>query len=125
MTTINERLDEMWARADAATEGVELERYDWGGGRLAVFDAQRRELVADFYGEADREFYTAARTDLPRAVDALRAVMAMLDKTDKLAHEGNDPISASDDYWQGARNAHDYLSGAIRATIADALGVQP
>ena len=34
-----------------------------------------RQLVADFYGEADREFYTAARTDVPALVAALRAVL--------------------------------------------------
>lgn len=71
-----ERLDEIEGRANAATEGPTLTRYDHGGGRLAVFHGDHRALVADFYGEGDREFYAAARSDVPALVAALRAVLA-------------------------------------------------
>ena len=41
--------------------------------RLDALDGgAERVLVADFYGEADREFYTAARADVPALVAALR-----------------------------------------------------
>ena len=76
--TAADRLNEIEARANAATDGVRLERYRHGGGRLANFSMNSdRELVADFYGEADREFYTAARTDVPALVAALRAVLEL------------------------------------------------
>ena len=73
-----DRLNEIEARANAATDHVKLERYRHGGGRLANFSTNSdRELVADFYNEEDREFYTAARTDVPALVAALRAVLEL------------------------------------------------
>lgn len=43
-------------KAVAATSGATLNRYKHGGGRLAVFDGDRR-LVADFFQVDDREFF--------------------------------------------------------------------
>lgn len=60
--------------AEAATRGATLRRYDHGGGRLAIFDGEHRQLVADFYDEANREFYAAASPDV------------VLGLTDRLAH---------------------------------------
>lgn len=53
-------------------------RYDHGGGRLATFDAEKRELIADFYNEGDREFYywfannAAALLDAAEELDRTR-----------------------------------------------------
>ena len=91
-----DRLNEIEARANAATDDVRLERYRHGGGRLANFSMNSdRQLVADFYGEADREFYTAARTDVPALVAALRAVLEVLDKRGKQAREALPPSLAA------------------------------
>lgn len=66
--------------AAKATAGkAELRRYDHGGGRLAIFDGKERDLVADFYDEANREYFEAVRTDAPLIAQAL------LDATDDLA----------------------------------------
>lgn len=50
--------DELLALAAAATQPLKLRRYDNGGGRMSDA-ATDRVLVADFYQEADREFYAA------------------------------------------------------------------
>ena len=73
-------LDEIEARANAATDGASLTRYNWGGGRLACYceTTDSRQLVADFYTAADREFYTSARTDVPILVAALRGALALI-----------------------------------------------
>jgi hypothetical protein len=76
LAAIRERLEEIKARCDAATPGPHLTRYDHGGGRSFTGplvrqgpeDDERRKLVADYYQEADREFYHQARTDLPALV---------------------------------------------------------
>ena len=56
--------------AEAAThiDTLTLARYEHGGGRLADFNDGSRKLVADFYDEANREYYYAAN---PQAVLAL------------------------------------------------------
>lgn len=74
---LTEALDRIEALAAAVTNGATLDRYDHGGGRLARFEGPTRRLVADFYHEGDREFYAAARTDLPRLVAVVRAVLGM------------------------------------------------
>jgi hypothetical protein len=50
---------------------ITIHRYEHGGGRL--FTEQPRSLVADFYHEADREFYIATRTHMA-------ALLAELDR---------------------------------------------
>lgn len=67
----------MRQRAEAATPGAVLDRYDHGGGRLAVFDGPERQLVADFYGDGpDREHYTAWHPAVALAVaDWLEAMV--------------------------------------------------
>lgn len=90
-----ERLDEIEGRANAATEGPTLTRYDHGGGRLAVFHGDHRALVADFYGEGDREFYAAARSDVPALVTALRAVLAMVAEVQASPRRTNHWLSAA------------------------------
>lgn len=71
-------LDEIQARADAATEGP----WTWAahttadGDEWAVFDGGDSALAANRDGWApDAAFIAAARTDVPRLVAALRAVL--------------------------------------------------
>jgi len=53
-------IEKLAGLAEGATQDdrVSLQRYDHGGGRLAIF-APTRILIADFYIEADREYYAA------------------------------------------------------------------
>jgi len=60
LTAIAERLD------DATSEThpqLKVNRYDHGGGRMFI-DGETRQLIADFYDEAEREFYVNAKADL-------------------------------------------------------------
>jgi len=75
--SLQTKLKEIEERAAKATPAnqLTLARYDHGGGRLCgptnwmePRPSTPRDLVADFYDEANREFYTAARTDVPRLV---------------------------------------------------------
>ena len=60
------RAAEIASREKAATRDATLVRYDHGGGRFfRDGESGQRVLVADFYNEGDREFYTAARDDIP------------------------------------------------------------
>ena len=60
--------------ARAATPGaLTVERYDHGGGRMSVQDANRRHLVADTYHEGDRELFAVARDSMLTLAAALRA----------------------------------------------------
>ena len=67
------RLEALDKAATPASE-VEVNRYDHGGGRaFSRIGGEARNLVADFYSEADRECYLAARNELPRLLRLLRA----------------------------------------------------
>ena len=67
------------AREKAATQGpLKLERYKHGGGRLHV-DERYGNLVADFYYEGDREFYTHVRTDAPLAYVTLNRLWPLVE----------------------------------------------
>ena len=60
--------------ARAATPGaLTVERYDHGGGRMSVQDANRRHLVADTYHEGDRDLFAVARDSMLTLAAALRA----------------------------------------------------
>lgn len=61
--------------ASVSMSGATLMRYDHGGGRLAALDGDERRLIADFYHEADREFYAAANP---------QAVLALLNEIERL-----------------------------------------
>jgi len=63
-----------WERLsnNATPDPLILNRYDHGGGRLYQEIDGRRNLIADFYEEADREFYNTARTALPRLIAEIR-----------------------------------------------------
>ena len=81
------RLAELDALCAAATQDPTIcIRYDHGGGRLYKDpDGNGRILIADFYNEADWEYITQARTDLPRVVKAYReALKEVVRLTDSL-----------------------------------------
>lgn len=65
-------LNDLEAKGKAATqpELLTLTRYDHGGGRL--LSPEPRDLVADFYDDANREFYFAARNNWQEMVEELR-----------------------------------------------------
>lgn len=83
---IVQKLDEMQARCDAATEGPWTATFD-DADRWTCITGQGRDLggglwmvcpeVATCEGEpdGDAEFIAAARTDMPRLIDALKAVL--------------------------------------------------
>jgi hypothetical protein len=55
------------ARATPLDEKTTMRvRYDQGGGRMYVQNAgdETRDLIGDFYGEGDREFYFYVQTDI-------------------------------------------------------------
>ena len=64
------RLRELLAAATPVTD-ADLIRYAHGGGRWAMLRDGERELVADFYNEADRETHVAAWLALPAFLDSL------------------------------------------------------
>lgn len=61
-------------------------RYDHGGGRLFQ-DDKERGLIADFYKEADREFYLAANP---------QAILALLDRLEAVEKENQELQSELD-----------------------------
>ena len=80
MTDPREILDQIQARADAATEGP----WTWAshttvdGDQWAVLDKQDHALAENRDGWGpDAEFIAAARTDVPALVDALQAVLEL------------------------------------------------
>lgn len=63
-------LEKLKALCEDATPGpFKVARYDHGGARVYTEDMnQNRELVADFFNEADRECWIAARTAVPELI---------------------------------------------------------
>jgi len=70
----------------------------------------------------DVEFFAAARTDLPRAVEALRKVMAVCDdlEADARSHE-----VFYDQRNQGVAEAERVSAKGVRRAIIEALGLEP
>ncbi len=105
----DERIAEARARCEAATKNPTLDRYGHGGGRASAGD----ELVADYYNEGDREFYHAARTDLPDALDAL--VRERLDHTYTVDIDDQLIAEARRRYDEAAQEAHNTLVALVEA----------
>jgi hypothetical protein len=74
------------------------------------------EVVTDWTGSDDAAFIAAARTDLPRALAALRAVLAEADACDQLAKSAED--THGDDR---AAAAYRLAARGIRGVIHTAL----
>lgn len=80
MTDPRETLARIRAQADAATEGpwAWASRTTVDGDQWAVFDKQDHALAENRDGWGpDAEFIAAARTDVPRLVDALEKVLEL------------------------------------------------
>lgn len=118
--SILDRLDEIQARADAATDGP----WTWAshrtvdGDEWAVFDPHDWALASNRDGwTPDAEFIAAARTDVPWLIEQVRkldaALRAVLDVCDEL--EANIP------YDNGNATAN-HAGRTIRRAIAAALG---
>jgi len=75
MTLTRKQVEAVRERADAATPGPRLDRYEHGGGRAWIEEGGGRKLVADYYHVEDREFYHAARADVPVLSADLLAAM--------------------------------------------------
>lgn len=107
-------LERLCAEATPA-EQISLCRYPHGGGRLAspvgwedlTNRAEGGDLIADFYDEANREFYYAARTALPTLLAERRereAKLAAYERRER--HVCGDPSAECDgdcahEGWQG------------------------
>lgn len=108
--SVTDWLDAAKARADAATGGPWKFDCDSALGSIWADVPGNREEVAQANYDSDGEFIAAARTDLPKALDALRAVLGELERLDQ------DP---------GAVQPVVVTGGVVRAAIATALGVTP
>lgn len=79
MTALTDWLDAAKTRADAATEGSWWVMLNPAGDRYliahTVGDMGDPSEVAEVEDSWDAEFIAAARTDLPKTLDALRAVL--------------------------------------------------
>lgn len=102
------RLDEIEARANAATDGPWFVHGLTASGNYRVSDRGRwgagdEYEVADDLVEEDAEFIANARTDVPALIAALRAVLAL-----------DGPMS-------GENSGAEYMA-AVHGVIASALG---
>lgn len=79
--SISDRLDQMQARADAATQGP---WFTDAGGDTGVYTAPRPTAdsadVASAHWREDEVFIAASRSDVPALVSALRAVLDLHQK---------------------------------------------
>lgn len=120
VSDLTQRLDEIQARADAATEGP------WDLASLHVVASGRYDhdddsyWVADTFGhETTGHFIASARTDVPWLVDLARrqdaALRAVLDMADDWA-EGRATLAEHE-------GGVEYCAASIRGVIAISLGV--
>lgn len=112
MSGITDWLDQAQARADDATPGP------WESGPegtseddFGVFAPEVAHDIVAAEEEADAEFIAAARTDLPAAIAALRAVLDLVEM------DREDHIAAMRDYTPVVAKS------SVRAAIASALDV--
>lgn len=113
-----ETLARIRKQADAATDGpwAWASRTTVDGDQWAVFDKQDHALAENRDGWGpDAEFIAAARTTVPRLVDALEAV---LDLADQLDRDGNAFMSDADPGRAKAAYAH---AARIRTAATTAL----
>lgn len=64
-------------------------RYEHGGGRVWVGEESgKRNLIADFYEEADRECFIAARENLCQLIESNEKISRALEEIENRADEG-------------------------------------
>lgn len=123
--SITDRLDEIEARANAATTGPWSHCLDELRNRTAVHRIGSSEVNADVAftyrdrdgrgpGMQDAEFIAHARTDVPALVATLRAVLDVCEKSEM----GSYPEPKYDEYVPGQLDTTE----RVRAAIASALG---
>lgn len=126
MSMTDAEIREALARAERATGGecIVRNRYSHGGGRMYREDGPARDLILDVYDEANREFYFAARTDVPRLAADLLAARAERDEA-RAAHESERRVYGEDVRINAARaetaEARCRELEAERAIVADYL----
>lgn len=111
-----DRLTEIQARADNATDGPWEAIAEGDHESRVVAAGDDMALCLDCHTQAgvepsDAEFISHARTDVPRLVAALQAVLAQCDR-----HES---IGSFTDYEVGRK----YVAGCVRRAVENALGV--
>lgn len=118
------RLDEIEARANAATDGPwthapwggQNQNGDYSGGN--VFDADGEYVVSDV-SDVDGALIAHARTDVPALVAALRAVLVEVDGIEGLATEhGRLDFDPS---HKAMATAYSLSARGLRAAITSAL----
>lgn len=104
MTDHLKTLRELVAAGEKATptRDATLMRYDHGGGRFYREVGRDRLLIADFYDEANREFYFAAANARPALAALLRVVEAAkaTSVACKLACDAKGADNAVDGWYQ-------------------------
>lgn len=104
-------------KATALSPALILQRYDHGGGRAVLrgdYPNGLRALVADFYDEANREWFWTARTDLPDALAEIERLTGVVgENTARLTDEESAHLETIDE-----RDAFEERIDEI----ADALG---
>ena len=95
------RLNEIEARANAATEGPwEGIRYpDWFLGRVIVSGELSVCVAEDFPDDADAEFIAHARTDVPALVSVARYALSQHSKDEAHNECGHCADSYGEDGW--------------------------
>ena len=122
--SISDRLDQIEARADAATEGPWEKRTVNGWGMVVSYSTDAMiQLVAEFRHKErdlnDAEFIAHARTDVPELVEAVRrrdaALRAVLDLEAEyaLAAESGDPGHVR------AANVATYIRRAVESALGE------
>jgi hypothetical protein len=131
--TISERLDEIEARANAATDGPWAARHraglDWlsqsphvdNDGHEPGSSVGLADAVDPLWGSlwpsrnatADAEFIAHARTDVPALVAALRAVLDVCEKSELGAY----PEPTYDEYIPGQLDTAERVREAIAAAL--------
>lgn len=115
MTTVAAWIAAAQDRCDAATDGP------WEAGPegtseddFGVFAPEVAHDIVAAEEEADASFIAAARTDLPKALDALRAVLDLM------------AVADADAKWVPSDPSVGYIpTNHLQRAIATALGVQP
>lgn len=119
--SISDRLDEIEARANAATDGPWEKRTVRGWEMVVSYSTDAMiQLVAEFRHEerdlADAEFIAAARADVPVLVRALQAVLDVCEGLEE-SHRAN----PDQPFEYGLEEAAHQVRNAIEAALQEEL----
>lgn len=101
-------------RAEAATEGPWMHREERrDGGRIREHSVETSDrLIAEYQRDVNAGFIAHARTDVPALVEALEAVLAVLDAPDPDEHEHDESV-----YLERANDRLDNIRSAIETAL--------